>query len=125
MSAPEVPKIHVAQNGGRVRVRWQGVTGATYYNVYLGEGRDPTTVEDVVLLAAEEAPWFTWWSDSYAGSVFVRVTALNALDEESDYSNQKCVTVTSGSDGQDSFHYTDALAQPAWETTHAKDVHRF
>src|ERR1044071_7575016 len=95
MTAPAAPVIrHVHHDGVKVHVRWQPVEGATDYKLYVGETNPPTGVEDDI--ADEELGddgWFFAWSDPQAGVVYVGVTALNALAEESALSNVRQVNV--------------------------------
>jgi hypothetical protein len=101
MTAPAAPTIYVRQNGGMVRVAWREVDTATDYNVYLGPDSSPTGLEDSVNDAEGQANgWFVWYSGPEAGGTFVRVTALNALAEESAYSNQVYRYVDSEADTQ-------------------------
>jgi hypothetical protein len=103
MTAPASPTIsYVRQNGGKVRIAWREVPDATDYNIYLGPTTAPTGLEDSVNFTEEEPNgWFVWWSGPEAAQVFIRITALNALAEESGYSNEVFRSVTSGSDTQD------------------------
>lgn len=92
MAAPEAPVIKAIQTGGgQVRVTWYEVPDATDYNIYFGDTPNPTGIEDSVSDSeVEDNGLFRWFSDPvYAGHVYVRVTALNAMAEESAYSNEK------------------------------------
>src|SRR5690348_1158906 len=101
MTAPAAPRIYVAQWGGMIRLRWAEVETATDYNVYMGDTTAPTGLEDSVADDEMEPDgWFVWWSTEQAGPIFVRVTALNALAEESAYSNEAFRYITSNQDGQ-------------------------
>jgi hypothetical protein len=76
--------------GGNIRVAWKAVDDATDYNVYMGDAVNPAGIEDSVADSEAEADGsFVWWSTEQAGFVYVRVTALNSLAEESAYSNER------------------------------------
>lgn len=91
MTAPAAPVIRAANvDGYTLRVMWRPVDDATDYNIYLGDTLHPTGLEDSVADGeAEPNGWFIWFSTVQTGQVFVRVTALNALAEESAYSNER------------------------------------
>lgn len=101
MTAPAAPVIRAWQTtGGLLRLSWEAVFGATSYNVYLGDAQNPTGLEDQVLENEASADGsFVWYSPVQVGTVYVRITAVNALAEESGYSNQKTTTFM----GQSSF----------------------
>lgn len=99
MAAPSAPRIRVYNTGEEVRVAWRAVDDATDYNIYLDEVPNPAGVEDSVADdEVEEDGSFVWFSEPQSGHVYVYVTALNALAEESDPSNEvhKFVAVTGG-----------------------------
>ncbi len=89
MTAPAAPRIYVRQNGSRIYVRWQPVVEATDYNLYVGDTVHPTGIEDSIEddeLGSDG--WFFDITSEQAGIIYVRMTALNALAEESGYSNE-------------------------------------
>lgn len=101
MTAPSAPRItNVRQNGGLVTVWWRPVDGATDYNVYLDSNPNPTLVEDSLVDDDVENGWMVWESTLQLGQVFIRIKALNALAEESAYSNEVYRYITSGTDDQ-------------------------
>lgn len=101
MSAPSAPRIRADQFGGLIRVMWRAVDDATDYNIYVDSAPNPTGIEDSVADdEVEDNGWFIWWSGVQLGQVFVRVKALNALAEESAYSNEVYRYITSEGDGQ-------------------------
>lgn len=103
MTAPASPTIsYVRQNGGLVRIAWREVEDATDYNIYLGPDTEPVGLEDSVSDAEiEPGGWFLWWSGPEVGQVYIRITALNSLAEESGYSNEVYRFITSTVDDQD------------------------
>lgn len=117
MTAPAAPRISaVRQNGGFVRISWAEVQDATDYNIYLDSAPAPTGLEDSVSDAEGEGNgYFEWWSPEQIGQVYIRITALNALAEESAYSNEVYRYMTSDSDGMSDI--------PA-PLTEAHDIHR-
>lgn len=99
MAAPDAPVIRAWQSGELIRLSWEAVPGATDYNIYLGPSQNPTGLEDTV--ADDEAladGSFEWWSGPVVGLNYVRITALNALAEESAYSNQKSTYIGGDAD---------------------------
>jgi hypothetical protein len=115
MTAPAAPVIYSRQNSGFVVLRWREVDGATDYNIYMGDTTAPTGIEDSVSDAeVEPNGWFIWTSVEQIGQVHVRVTALNALAEESAYSNER-------------YHYMNSESDPMripTSITHALDMQR-
>lgn len=98
MAAPSAPHIVVRQNGTRIYVRWRPASGATDYNLYVGEAPNPTEIEDQIAEGELGSDgWFFDITSEQAGVTYVRVTAVNALDEESDYSNEVQVNLRGGS----------------------------
>lgn len=89
MAAPSAPRIYVRQDGTRVYVRWQPVDTATDYNLYVGDTPNPTGIEDSITddeLGSDG--WFFDITGVQSGPTYVRLTALNALAQESAYSNE-------------------------------------
>jgi hypothetical protein len=85
MAAPSAPDYRLKQFGGKLRIAWRDVSGATDYNVYLGDTQSTLGIEDAVnYTEAQSNGWFVWWSPTIASALtFVKVTALSALAEES------------------------------------------
>ena len=100
MTAPAAPVIHAIQTGGgNIRVRWHAVDDATDYNVYLGDTPSPTGLEAEISEAEVESDGsFIWWSAEEVGFIYVRVTALNSLAEESAYSNERSFYMNASND---------------------------
>jgi hypothetical protein len=107
MSAPTSPTIKVRQDGHKVYVRWLPVDTATDYQLYVKEAGGDWGVEDSIS-DSEINPdgWFFDITGPLAGVVNVRLTALNALAEESDYSNEVQVNLRGAGA---TVHPTDAL----------------
>jgi hypothetical protein len=88
MTAPSAPTIKVRQDGTSIYVRWQPVLNATDYTLYLKDEGGVFGVEDSIPdddLYSDG--WFFTVTRPQAGIVYVKLTALNALAEESAASN--------------------------------------
>lgn len=101
MTAPAAPEYRLKQFGGKLRIAWRDVSGATDYNVYLGDTQASLGVEDGVNYTEVLANgWFVWWSPTIQSALtFVKVTALNAQAEES-IGTVRSVWVNSDSDAR-------------------------
>jgi len=89
MTAPAAPTIKVRQDGTVIYVRWQPVLDATDYNLYVKEAGLDWGIEDSINDSEINGDgWFFDITGPLAGVVNVRLTALNALAEESGYSNE-------------------------------------
>lgn len=89
MTAPASPTIRVRVNGLAVRVLWQAVPTATDYAVHVGDTAAPSGIEaelDESDVGADGWCQYTFVPDD--SDSFINVTALNALAEESDPSNE-------------------------------------
>lgn len=107
MAAPAAPVIRVRQDGVRVYVRWQPVTDATDYKLYVKDLGGSYGLEDDI--ADDELGsdgWFFDITSPQSGPVVVKVTALNAGAEESGASNEVQVNVQGAGGGN---HPTPAL----------------
>lgn len=97
MTAPSAPRILVRQDGHQIYVRWLPVGDATDYNLYLSEGLEAFGIEaQFADTDIEMDGWFFYITAPYAGVVTAKMTALNALAEESSYSNSVQVNLTGG-----------------------------
>ena len=107
MSVPSSPTIFVRQDGTRIYVRWLPVLGATDYKLYVLEAGGAWGLEDDIAYSEINSDgWFFDITGPLAGVVNVRLTALNALAEESDYSNEVQVNLRGAGA---TVHPTDAL----------------
>jgi hypothetical protein len=90
MTAPAAPHIRArSANGIVVRVFWQPIEDATDYKLYVGPTSEPTGLEaDIADDEIGEDGWFeySWVADDVDSYFFL--TALNALAEESDPSDE-------------------------------------
>ena len=96
MTAPAAPVIRARQNGGGlIRVSWLAVATATDYNLYMGAAASPTGLEDSIPDddALADGTFEYWTVGQPTGPVWLRLTALNVLAEESAYSNEIQVNV--------------------------------
>lgn len=97
MVAPSAPRLYARQDGTNVYVRWLPVLNATDYTLYLKEaleayGIQAQFVDDDV----EDDGWFFSVEGPFAGIVTVKLTALNALAEESGDSNEVQLNLRGG-----------------------------
>jgi hypothetical protein len=85
MTAPSAPHIWVRTDGIALYVRWLPVLDAVNYNLYVGETAAPSGLEDTIPDDDIETDgWFLYVFDPHIiGHCYVRLTALNAGDEES------------------------------------------
>lgn len=111
MTAPSAPIIGARQVGGMLRLCWREVDNATDYNVYMDSHTAPTRLEDSVNFSEvlSSGGWFVWYSNYEVGQLFARVTALNALAQESGYSNEVYRVINSDTDTNPMDSPTQAL----------------
>ena len=103
MAAPSAPVISAIQTGkGFVRVRWDDVPTALHYNLYVGDTTAPVGLEDTISEADIGIDGrFTYFVPlEQIGQTYLRLTALNALGEESAYSNERHLNMTIDVDSQ-------------------------
>lgn len=97
MAAPSAPRLYARQDGTNLYVRWLPVLNATDYNLYLKEaggayGVQAQFADDDI----EDDGWFFSVEGPFAGVVTVKLTALNALAEESGDSNEVQLNLRGG-----------------------------
>lgn len=86
MTAPSAPVIYARTDGEKIRVRWQPVSGAVDYNLYVDNVATPTTVYGNYPVTYSS----DWYQATFLASddTYFRLTARNAGAEESGYSNE-------------------------------------
>lgn len=95
MAAPSAPVIRLRSSGWALRVAWRPVEDATDYNLYVTDDGTGPGIEaqfDENDLGGDGWYHYTFRPDGTFIDVYV--TALNALAEESDPSNEEDVTLT-------------------------------
>lgn len=102
MTAPAAPSIRARQDGTSIYVRWLPVLTATDYNLYVSEAGGAFGIqsqfEDDDM---GDDGWYFTVETPFAGIVEVKATALNALAEESGYSNTVQLNLMGGGSQDD------------------------
>lgn len=89
MTAPAAPVLYGHFDGAKVRLRWHPVLTATDYKVYMGGATNPSGLQDDINFVEQGTDgWFHFSYRVDEAPLYIAVTALNVLAEESAHSNE-------------------------------------